>query len=83
MATRGDIYSGSNIVQERATTSHNAIPGFSTSADNTIGEITKVFLTEGGIGYQSLQNYQLHLQVQVVRLLFLVMRLEKLLKYQR
>ncbi len=51
--TEGDIYSGSNIVQERATTSP-AVPGFSTSADNTIGEITKVFLTEGGIGYQSL-----------------------------
>ena len=51
--TTGDSYEGRNIVQERATTSPN-VPGITGSADNTIGEITKVFLRSGGIGYKSL-----------------------------
>jgi hypothetical protein len=48
----GDSYQGNDIVQETQTTSP-AVPGFANSADTTIGEITKVFLSNGGNGYKN------------------------------
>ena len=48
----GDAYQGNDIVQESTTTSPNVI-GFLNSADTTIGEITKVFLSDGGNGYKT------------------------------
>ena len=49
----GDIYEGQDIVQESATTSPE-VPGFPGSADNSSGQITKVFLSDTGNGYKSL-----------------------------
>ena len=48
----GDAYQGNDIVQESTTTSPNVI-GFLNSADTTIGEITKVFLSDSGNGYKT------------------------------
>ena len=48
----GDSYQGNDIVQETQTTSP-AVPGFANSADTTIGEIAKVFLSNGGNGYKN------------------------------
>ena len=48
----GDAYQGNDIVQESMTTSPNVV-GFPNSADTTIGEITKVFLSDSGNGYKT------------------------------
>ena len=50
--TAGDTYAGSEIVQETNTISP-AVPGFANSADNVVGEITKIFLSNSGSGYQT------------------------------